>query len=101
MRLRQIIAENKPLMAVFDQDLWADVLGYNSYDPFDSAKLFRTLREDMAEVLDKQPAEAFERIGLHPERGAATLGEWVTRFGQHVEKHASQIRFARQAWSQR
>jgi hypothetical protein len=99
MRLRQIIAEDRPLMAVFDQELWAANLGYNDCDVFDSAAKFRALRADMAAILDSLPSAAFERVGLHPERGACTLGEWVERFGIHVEKHAAQILRARRKWS--
>jgi hypothetical protein len=101
MRLRQLIAEDRPLMAVFDQDLWADRLHYNNCDAFDSARKFRVLREDMTDALTPLPAAAFERVGLHPERGACTLGEWVSRFGTHVEKHAEQIQRIREAWSRR
>jgi hypothetical protein len=101
MRLRQIIAEERPLMALFDQDLWADHLAYNDCDVFDSAAKFRALRLDMAAVLESLPATAFARVGLHPERGAGTLGEWVERFGIHVEKHGGQIRRIREQWSGR
>jgi hypothetical protein len=101
MRMRQMIAEERPLMALFDQDLWADRLHYNQCDPYQSAALFRVMRDDISKILDAQPAEEFGRVGLHPERGAGTLGEWVTRFGAHVEKHAGQIRAIREAWNQR
>ena len=101
MRLRQMIAEDRPLMALFDQDLWADRLHYNQYDPYHSAALFRMMRDDISKILETLPAEEFERVGLHPERGIGTLGEWVTRFGAHVEKHAGQIRAIREAWNQR
>jgi hypothetical protein len=101
MRLRQMIAEDRPLMALFDQDMWADHLGYNECDVFDSAAKFRALRSDMSAILESLPGAAFERVGLHPERGAGTLAEWVSRFGIHVEKHAGQIRRAREAWSRR
>jgi len=101
MRLRQMIAEDRPLMAVFDQDLWADHLRYNACDVFDSARKFRILRDDMSDVLTPLPAGAFERVGLHPERGSCTLGEWVSRFGTHVEKHAGQIQPIREAWKRR
>ena len=101
MRLRQMIAEDRPLMAMFDQDLWTDHLHYNDCDVFDSARKFRILRDDMSAVLTPLPAGAFERVGLHPERGAGTLGEWVSRFGMHVEKHAGQIQRIREAWSRR
>jgi hypothetical protein len=101
MRLRQMIAEHRPLMAVFDQDLWADHLHYNNSDVFDSAMKFRILRNDMSEFLTPLPAEEFERVGLHPERGAWTLREWVNHFGIHTEKHAQQIRRSREVWSRR
>jgi hypothetical protein len=101
MRLRQMIAEERPLMALFDQDLWADRLHYNQCDPYESAALFRLLREDISNILAALPGAMFERVGLHPERGAGTLGEWVTRFGAHVEKHAGQIRAIREAWDRR
>jgi hypothetical protein len=100
MRLRQMIAEDRPLMAMFDQDLWADRLGYTECDAFDSASKFRALRADMSAILDSLPPEALARVGLHPERGAATLAEWVKRFGIHVETHAGQIRRIREAWGQ-
>lgn len=101
MRLRQMIAEERPMMATFDQDLWATHLGYSDCDPFDSAAKFRILRADMSAILDKLPANAFERVGLHPERGPRTLGEWISHFGAHADQHADQIRRARKSWSQR
>ncbi len=99
MRLRQMIAENRPLMAVFDQDLWADHLHYNNCDAFDSARKFRVLRDDMSDFLERLPAREFERVGLHPERGAWTLREWVNHFGIHTEKHVQQIQRIRETWS--
>ena len=88
-------------MATFDQDLWADLLHYNQCDVFDSAMKFRILRDDMSAFLAPLALEEFERVGLHPERGAGTLGEWVSRFGTHVEKHSGQIQRIREAWSRR
>jgi hypothetical protein len=101
MRLRQMIAEDRPLMAIFDQDLWADRLHYNQCEVFDSARKFRMLRDDVSHFLAPLPAEEFERVGLHPERGAWTLGEWLNHFGIHTEKHVEQIRRIREAWSRR
>jgi hypothetical protein len=101
MRLRQMIAEDRPLMAVFDQDLWADRLRYNECDALESAAKFRVLRVDMAEILESLLAADFERVGLHPERGAKTLGEWVAHFGIHLENHAGQIRRVREEWGRR
>jgi hypothetical protein len=99
--MRQMISEDRPLMATWDQDAWANALDYNKCDPSDSAAKFRVLRNDMSAILDKLPPEAFDRVGLHPVRGAATLGEWVTRLGKHIEKHAGQVQRIRDSWSSR
>ena len=101
MRLRQIIAEDRPQFAVFDQDLWADRLHYNECDVFDSAAKFRILREEMSALLGLLPVAVFKRVGLHPERGEETLEAWVMRFGVHVEKHAGQIGRVREQWRRR
>jgi hypothetical protein len=101
MRMRQIVAEDHPTLIPFDQELWAAHLGYETADAFDSLARFRSLRDDTTGVLSALPPEAFDRVGVHPERGAKTLLEWVTLFGNHVETHAKQIRGIRQAFAQR
>jgi hypothetical protein len=101
MRLRQIIAENKPNLVLFDQDAWARELGYNKLDPFESLGRFRVLREINADMIAGLPVEALEREGYHPERGALTARAWVERFASHVEKHARQIENIREAWAAR
>ena len=101
MWMRQIISEDGPLLATFGQDAWAIGLGYNDCDPFDSAAKFRVLRDDMTAILATLPPSAFERVGLHPKRGPGTLGDWVSLFGRHVEKHAGQIGRIRETWRQR
>jgi hypothetical protein len=101
MRLRQIIAEDQPTLIPFNQEAWAARLGYENADVFDSLSRFRSLRDDTARVLDALPEGEFDRVGVHPERGAKSLLEWVTLFGRHVETHAAQIRGIREAWQQR
>jgi hypothetical protein len=48
----EIVAGMRPLMATFDQDLWANHLGYNDCDALDSAAKFRILRADISAILD-------------------------------------------------
>jgi hypothetical protein len=101
MRLRQMIAEDKPTLAVFDQELWAKELGYGKCDPHQSLAQFRALREINATMIARLPAHALDREGIHPERGTLTVRDWVERFTAHAESHASQIRNIREAWSAR
>jgi hypothetical protein len=99
MRLRQIVAEDSPTLVPFDQEKWAAHLGYENADAFDSLARFQSLREDTARLLEALPAEAFERPGVHPERGTKPLLEWVQLFAKHVFTHAAQIRAIREARS--
>jgi len=92
MRLRQIIAEDKPTLAPFDQDLWAQHLGYDNANALEAKAVFETLRLDTTALLESLPAEAFDRVSIHPERGEKTLREWVGLFGNHVYSHADQIK---------
>src|SRR5579863_4865315 len=84
MRLRLIIAEDRPTLSPFDQDLWAERLGYEQAPALGSLAVFETLRNDMTSLLESLPPEAFDRVSIHPERGEKTLGEWVELFGNHV-----------------
>ena len=101
MRLRQIVAEDSPTLIPFDQEKWAARLGYEKADVFDSLARFESVREDTARVLESLPAEAFDRIGVHPERGSKPLLDWMQIFAKHVFAHAAQIEGIRQAWSKR
>jgi hypothetical protein len=97
MRLRLIIAEDRPTLSPFDQDLWAAQLGYEKANPLVSLAVFEALRNDTTALLESLPPEAFSRVSFHPERGEKSLGEWVTLFGNHVYSHADQIRKIREA----
>ena len=92
MRMRQIIAEEKPTLIPFDQNLWAANLGYEKTGVAKALASFRSLRDDTSALLEALPAHAFGRVGVHPERGAKSLLEWVSLFGGHVAVHAKQIR---------
>jgi hypothetical protein len=97
MRLRLIIAEDRPTLSPFDQDRWASALGYETAPALRSLAVFETLRNDLTAVLEALPAAAFDRMSIHPERGEKSLGEWVTVFGNHVYSHADQIRKVRES----
>ncbi len=92
MRMRLIIAEDRPVLSPFDQDKWAASLGYENSHPLTSLALFQALRNDTTALLESLPAETFQRVSFHPERGEKTLAEWVTLFGNHVYTHVEQIR---------
>jgi len=98
MRIRQLIAENNPTIAPYDEKAWAASLDYEKRKISQALDMFRMLRSGNHELLKDQPAEAFERSGTHPERGAVTLFQTLRRMAEHAESHVKQIQVARAAY---
>src|SRR3974390_799887 len=98
MRLRQVVAEDEPKLQAFDQEAWARNLDYAKRKPSQSLETFRRIRAESHELLKDLPAEAFERKGIHSERGAVTLLDLVHGYAEHAEHHAQQVRAVRAAF---
>jgi hypothetical protein len=97
-RLRFVISEENPALVWFDQDAWAGRLGYERRKTSDSMESFRRLRAENYELLKDLPEAAFQRAGMHTQRGRMTLLELLEGYTQHAESHAQQIRAARDAY---
>jgi hypothetical protein len=94
-RMRQVIAEEQPKLMAFDQDAWARNLDYGRRLPKQSLETFRRLRAENYELLKALPETAFERTGMHSERGAISLAQMLATFAGHVESHARQMQTIR------
>jgi hypothetical protein len=94
-RMRQVIAEDQPKLMAFDQEAWARNLDYARRLPKQSLDTFRRLRAENYELLKALPEAAFERTGMHSERGAVSLGQMLNTFSDHVESHARQMQSIR------
>jgi DinB superfamily len=55
MRLRQVIAENNPVMPAFDQDAWAERLDYSKRKLTPALETFRRTRAENYELLKDLP----------------------------------------------
>lgn len=95
MRFRRIIAEDHPRLEVFDQNAWVANLDYNRRKPSQSLETFRRIRGENYELLKELPESAFERVGIHSERGPLTLKQLLQGFAEHAESHAAQLRARR------
>jgi hypothetical protein len=96
VRLRRLLAEDRPHILGYDQDEFARRLHYDR--PHEaSLELFRSVRESTAELLERlQPAD-WLREGTHSESGRYTVETWLKIYADHAHKHARQIREARGA----
>ncbi len=100
MRFRQIIAEDKPRIQGYDQNLWAANLDYSHRKPSHVIEAFRLMRGENYELLKDLPEAVFARIGIHSERGDTTLLDWLKIYTAHAEKHTVQIRTVRAAYKE-
>ena len=89
-RMKRALAEPGSAVLAFDQDRWVDTLA-----PYQDLTLalsaFAALRAEMAAILRGLPAEAWERVSVHPAAGAVRLDEWLARFVEHTQRHIGQI----------
>ncbi len=95
-RFRQVIAEDNPALGAFDQDAWARNLDYARKQPKQSLESFRRVRAENYELLKSLPESAFERTGVHAERGPLTLRQLLEGYAEHAESHARQMQAIRE-----
>ena len=100
VRIRKIVAEDNPTLDTYDPDAWAAKLHYETRRFSQALESFRRTRGENYELLKALPEESFHRPAVHPKRGAVTLLDIVRIYAEHPEKHAGQIRVAREAWKQ-
>ncbi|NJN16153.1 MAG: metal-dependent hydrolase [Oscillochloris sp.] len=92
IRCKLIITEDRPTLRPYDQDLWAAVPDSGEADINISLALLRSLHERWARFWESLPADAWQRVGLHPESGELTLAMILPMYVAHGEAHLDQIR---------
>jgi hypothetical protein len=91
-RYRQMLEYDKPTLAGFDQELWARVGDYVSWEAEDALTLFRLLREANLKMFARLTPEQWERGGVHSERGPLTVRILCRHMAAHDVNHIEQIR---------
>ena len=97
-RFRQVIAEEDPKILAFDKEAWARNLDYGRRQPKQALESFRRVRAENYELLKELPEAAFERKGVHSERGPLTLRQLLEGFADHAESHARQMQAIREEY---
>jgi hypothetical protein len=96
IRLRLLVAQERPAIQGYDQDEFARKLHYDR--PYQSSlEAFRYARQCTAEILERLSAEEWVREGTHSEMGRYGVETWLQIYAAHAHKHARQIREARDA----
>lgn len=90
-RWRQVLSTNGVAIQAYDQDAWANALGYAKRDPKESLAIFATLRASDLDLLKSVPASAWQNYGIHSERGQESVTHMIKMAAGHDLNHIMQI----------
>jgi len=90
IRLRWLLAIDRPRIEGYAQDVFAERLHYDR--PHEaSLEAFRYARECTAQLLDRLTEEEWLREGTHTEVGTFGVFQWLETYAPHAHRHARQI----------
>lgn len=96
IRLRHLLAVDRPTIYGYDQDEFARRLHYDR--PIEaSLEAFKAARRTTAEILERMTDADWRREGTHSESGRYTVERWLEIYAAHAHGHAEQILAARDA----
>ena len=96
IRLRLLLAVDKPVINGYDQEEFARRLHYER--PIEaSLEAFKAARRTTGEILDCMTDADWAREGTHTESGRYTAERWLEIYANHAHGHAEQILVARDA----
>jgi hypothetical protein len=96
-RFRMVIAHDAPELPGYDQDLWAERLGYQESDLSTALEELTILRHANLRLFRQATPEHLQRVMRHAERGEESLGHLIKLYAGHDLVHLAQIRRSRQA----
>jgi uncharacterized damage-inducible protein DinB len=98
-RLRMVLAHDRPRLQSFDQDLWAERLGYDEADAAQALTEFTVLRGSNLRLLERASPADLQRAGVHEERGEESVAHLMRLYAGHDRMHLQQLARIRQAIS--
>ena len=98
LRIRYLVAEEKPVIVGYDQDRWAKVFDYHSSRIELALAAVDVMRAQTVNLLRRLPEESWAAAGTHTESGPYTAEDWLTTYAEHLEKHSRQIDRTLEAW---
>jgi uncharacterized damage-inducible protein DinB len=91
-RLRQMLADKKPVIAPMDQNDWASNLGYMERPPAEMIALYGLNRHANLRLLQRLKPGDLEKSAFHPEtQKNVSVAELLERMATHGANHLQQI----------
>jgi uncharacterized damage-inducible protein DinB len=91
VRLRMVLAHDRPTLAGYDQDAWARTLGYAHADAAAALDRFDVLRSANLSLLAALRADQWDRVSFHDERGEESVRHMVRLYAGHDLVHRRQV----------
>lgn len=90
-RLRMVLAHDRPALTGYDQDLWAERLGYGDIHTKEALSTFAALRKSNIRLMKRASREDLQRVGVHAERGDESVAHMMRLYAGHDLLHLRQI----------
>jgi hypothetical protein len=100
VRVRMIVAQDRPPIVAYDQELWAETLHYRDAVLADVLSQFTVLRAANLRLARRLTRAQLDRVGVHTERGAESAGYLLRLIAGHDLVHLDQLARVRRAVSQ-
>ena len=97
IRIRRLLVEDKPVIAGYDEALYATRLLYNERDIAPALEAFRAARSTTVQLLERMTDADWQREGTHSDSGRYGTEDWLRIYAAHAHDHAGQIRRLREA----
>jgi len=97
IRLRRLIAEDRPAISGYDEAEFARRLYYGDRPIEPSLDAVRAARSTTVQILERLTPDEWMREGTHTEQGHYSVHQWLETYATHAHDHADQVRRARAA----
>lgn len=91
IRLKLILAEERPTLKPYDQEVWAEQADVDRTPISASLLILEGLHERWCNLFENLSDEQRQRIGIHPEVGEITPDDLLVTYSDHCDAHYEQI----------
>jgi len=96
-RMRSVLAEDRPTLTGYDQDLWSSNLNYDKAEFDSTLRALFGLRRFHVRLIQSLTPEQLGRVGIHSERGEESLEHMIRLYAGHDMVHLGQLERIREA----
>jgi hypothetical protein len=86
------LADEKPAIAPFNEDIYPVRLNYAKRSAVASIAAIEGIQRGVVDILSQIPDSDWDRISIHPDAGELKLSQIIEKAGSHTLAHLGQLR---------